>query len=221
MGAKGLGGASGATGPQSFWEVECMRKLAALMALLAGLALAQTTDSHTITVKIPSVLSLALDATNYTFDFMDTTLTGSETVSVGGTPYTKASLAAYTPFIENASGTQDFASTAVAGASNDYGTMTILTNRAQWSVSPSVSGTLSLGNGRVKVFAEKVSGKGGSWTTIPTPITSVNTLISAGSGGQGKSVYKLYYLFTMDINDDIPAGGINDQITITYTLTSP
>ncbi|WP_243031008.1 hypothetical protein [Thermus altitudinis] len=200
-----------------------MRKLAALMALLAGLALAQTTDSHTITVSVPSVLSLTLDATDYLFDFADTTLTGSETVNVGGTPYTKASLAAYNTFIDTASGTQDFAPTSVAGTSgNDYGTMTIRTNRAQWSVSPSVSGTLSLGNGRVKVFAEKVSGKGGSWTTVPTPITAVSTLIGAGSGGQGKSVYRLYYLLTMDINDDIPLGGITGaQITITYTLTSP
>jgi hypothetical protein len=48
--------------------------------------------------------------------------------------------------------------------------------------------------------------KGASWTTTPTPITAVSplTLFNAGSGGQGRSVYKLYYLFTMDIDDDIP-----------------
>lgn len=199
-----------------------MRKLIAIMALMAGLVLAQSTDNHTVTVKIPSILSLQLDATDYLFDFTDGTLTGTETVSVGGTPYTKASLAAYNNFLDNAAGTQDFAPTSLTGTGGqDYGTMIIRTNRAQWTVAPSVSGTLSLGNNRVKVFAEKVSGKGGSWTTVPTPITSVSTLISAGSGGQGKSVYKLYYLFTMDINDDIPLSGINEQITITYTLTSP
>jgi len=203
-----------------------MRKLVVLMALMlmAGLALAQTTDDHTVTVQIPSILSLQLDATDYLFDFTDTSLSGMETVTVGGNSYTKASKAAYDTFIDTATGTQDFAPTEVKDAVGmDYGTMTIRTNRAQWTVTPSVSGTLSgpLSNSRVKVFAEKVSGKGGSWTPVPTPITSVSTLISAGTGGQGNSVYKLYYLLTMDINDDIPLAGYNQQITITYTLTSP
>lgn len=204
-----------------------MRKLVALMALMlmAGLALAQTTDNHTVTVKIPSILSLQLDATDYLFDFTDTSLSGTETVTVGSTSYTKASKAAYDTFIDTASGTQDFAPTSVEGTGGaDYGTMTIRSNRAQWTVSvDSISGTLGapLSNSRVKVFAEKVSGKGGSWTTVPTPITSVSTLISAGAGGQGKSVYKLYYLLTMNINDDIPLAGYDQQITITYTLTSP
>jgi len=203
-----------------------MRKLVVLMALMlmAGLALAQTTDDHTVTVQIPSILSLQLDATDYLFDFTDTSLSGMETVTVGSNSYTKASKAAYDTFIDTATGTQDFAPTEVKDAVGmDYGTMTIRTNRAQWTVTPSVSGTLSgpLSNSRVKVFAEKVSGKGGSWTPVPTPITSVSTLISAGTGGQGKSVYKLYYLLTMDINDDIPLAGYNQQITITYTLTSP
>ncbi|WP_114311832.1 hypothetical protein [Thermus caldifontis] len=200
-----------------------MRKLAALMVLLAGLALAQATDNHTVTVQIPSILSLQLDATDYLFDFTDASLNGTETVTVGNTTYTKASLAAYNTFIDTATSTQDFAPTSLTGTGGqDYGTLTIRTNRAQWTVAPSVSGTLTLGNNRVKVFAEKVSGKGSSGTTVPTSITSVSTLISAGSGGQGKSVYRLYYLFTMDINDDIPLSGINnEQITITYTLSSP
>jgi hypothetical protein len=102
--------------------------------------------------------------------------------------------------------------------------VTVLTNRAQWTVKiSSVSGSLTLGNGRVKVFAEKVSGKGASWTTTPTPITAASplTLFNAGSGGQGRSVYKLYYLFTMDITDDIPDTGINQQITVNLLLASP
>lgn len=204
-----------------------MRKLVALMALMlmAGLALAQTTASHTVNVTIPSILSLQLNATDFVFDFNNPSLTGTETVTVGSTSYTKASKAAYDTFIDTAAGTQDFAPTSVEGTGGaDYGTMTIRSNRAQWTVSvDSISGTLGapLSNSRVKVFAEKVSGKGGSWTTVPTPITSVSTLISAGAGGQGKSVYKLYYLLTMDINDDIPLAGYDQQITITYTLTSP
>ncbi len=201
------------------------RKLIALMALLASLSLAQTADDHTVTVRIPSILQLTLDATDYLFDFGDTSLTGTETVTVGGTPYTKASWAAYENFLNTATSTQDFAPTALTGTGgNDYGTVTVLTNRAQWTVKiDSITGTLTLGNARVKVFAEKVSGKGASWTTVPTPITAASplTLFNAGSGGQGRSVYRLYYLFTMDINDDIPDTGINEQITINLLLTSP
>jgi hypothetical protein len=201
------------------------RKLVTLMALLASLSLAQTADDHTVTVRIPSVLQLTLDAEDYLFNFADTSLTGTETVTVGGTPYTKASQAAYLTFLNAATGTQDFAPTSLTGTGGaDYGTVTVLTNRAQWTVKiDSISGSLTLGNGRVKVFAEKVSGKGASWTTTPTPITAVSplTLFNAGSGGQGRSVYKLYYLFTMDITDDIPLAGINQQITINLLLTSP
>jgi hypothetical protein len=202
------------------------RKLVVLTALLASLSLAQTTDYHTVTVNIPSVLQLTLDAEDYLFNFANTSLTGTETVNVGGTPYTKASQAAYYAFLDTASGTQDFAPTSLTGTGgNDYGTVTVLTNRAQWTVKISsiTDGPLTLGNSRVKVFAEKVSGKGGSWTTTPTPITAASplTLFSASSNGQGKSTYKLYYLFTMDINDDIPLLGINEYITVNLLLTSP
>jgi hypothetical protein len=201
------------------------RKLVALMALLASLSLAQTV-SPKVALNIPSVLQLTLDATNYLFDFDDTSLSGSETVTVGGTPYTKASQAAYYAFLDTASGTKDFAPTSLTGTGGaDYGTVTVRTNRAQWTVKiSSVSGSLTLGNGRVKVFAEKVDGsKGASWTTTPTPITAASplTLFNAGSGGQGRSVYKLYYLFTMDIDDDIPDTGINQQITVNLLLASP
>jgi hypothetical protein len=203
------------------------RKLVALTALLASLSLAATADDHTVTVNIPSVLRLTLDATDYLFNFGDTSLTGTEAVTVGGTPYTKASWAAYENFLNTASGDQDFAPTSVTGTGGaDYGTVTVLTNRAQWTVRiDSITGTISLpgGNGRVKVFAEKVSGKGASWTTTPTPITAVSplTLFNASSGGQGRSEYRLYYLFTMDINDDIPLSGINESITVNLLLTSP
>ena len=199
------------------------RKLVALMALLASLSLAQTADSHTVTVNIPSVLQLTLDATDYLFNFADTSLTGTETVSVGGTPYTKASQAAYYAFLDTATSTQDFAPTSLTGTGGaDYGTVTVRTNRAQWTVKiDSISGSLTLGNNRVKVFAEKVSGKGASWTTTPTPITAPLTLFNAGSGGQGKSVYRLYYLFEMRVNDPIPTGGLNESIQITLVLTAP
>ena len=205
------------------------RKLVALMALLASLSLAATTDDHTVTVNIPSVLRLTLDAEDYLFDFDNTSVSGTVTINVDDDTsytYTKASWAAYENFLNTATGTQDFAPTALTGTGGaDYGTVTVLTNRAQWTVKiDSISGSLTLGNNRVKVFAVKVSGKGASWTTTPTSITAASplTLFNAGSGGQGKSTYKLYYLFTMDINDDIPLLGINNQqITVNLLLTSP
>ncbi|MGC8967129.1 MAG: hypothetical protein ACP5JV_02170 [Thermus sp.] len=203
-----------------------MRKIIgvlALSALLSGLALAQTTPSHTVTVNIPSVLQLTLDASDYSFNFAEPTLTGTETTTIGGTPYTKASRAAYLAFLGGSSATQDFAPTSLSGTGGaDYGTVTVLTNRAQWTVKiDTIGGTLTLGNSRVKVFAEKASGKGASWTTVPTTIAPNTTLFNAGSGGQGKSVYKLYYLFTMDINDDIPLTGLNESITVNLLLASP
>jgi hypothetical protein len=200
------------------------RKLVALMALLASLSLAQTTDSHTVTVNIPSVLQLTLDAEDYLFNFANTSLTGTETVSVGGTPYTKASQAAYYAFLDTASGAQDFAPTSLTGTGGvDYGTVTVRTNRAQWTVKiDSISGSLTLGNGRVKVFVEKVSGEGNSMTNNPIPIGANEELAKASSDGRGTSIYKLYFLFTMDINDNIPNTGINnEQITVNLLLTSP
>jgi hypothetical protein len=197
------------------------RKLVALMALLASLSLAQTA-SPKVTVNIPSVLQLTLDATDYKFDFNASSASG--TVTIGSNSYTKASQAAYLTFLNTTSGTQDFAPTSIENAANpDYGTVTVLTNRAQWTVKiDSIDdGPLTLGNGRVKVFAEKVSGKGTSSTTTPTSITAPLTLFNASSNGQGRSVYKLYYLFTMDINDDIPLSGINEYITVNLLLTSP
>jgi hypothetical protein len=59
------------------------RKLVALIALLASLRLAQTADNHTVTVRIPSVLQLTLDATDYLFDFGDASASGTVTKAVG------------------------------------------------------------------------------------------------------------------------------------------
>lgn len=198
-----------------------MRKLLALMVLGLGLASAQTMPSHTVTVNIPSILRLTLDATDYLFDFTDTTPLAS--VTIGGTPYPKASEAAYLAFLEGSATTQDFAPTSVAGAGGaDYGTVTVLSNRASWTVKISTLTPFpTLPAGRVKVFAEKVSGKGASWTTVPTTVAPNTTLFNASGGGQGRSVYKLYYLFTADMNDDIPDGGLNEQMIVNLLITSP
>jgi hypothetical protein len=111
------------------------RKLVALMALLASLSLAQTTDSHTVTVNIPSVLQLTLDATDYLFNFADTSLTGTETVNVRGTPTPRPPRPPTRPSWTTATSTQDFAPTSLTGTGGaDYGTVTVLTNRAQWTV---------------------------------------------------------------------------------------
>jgi hypothetical protein len=199
------------------------RKLVTLMALLASLSLAQTTDSHNVTVNIPQFLKLTLDATDYVFNFGSN---ASGTVSVNSANYPRASSTNYEAFLAGSATTQDFApSTVTGGTGNEYGTLEIITNQSAWTVKIQSIGTpaLTLGNDRVKVFAEKVSGKGASWTTTPTPITAASplTLFNAGSGGQGKSVYKLYYLFEMNVNDDIPTAGLNESIQITLVLTAP
>ena len=204
------------------------RKLVALIALLAGLALAQTTnpweDSHTVTVNIPKILKLTLDATDYVFDFASTTASG--TVTVGSTAYPRASLTNYENFLAGALTPPDsyFApSTVVGGTGDAYGTLEIVTNQAAWTVKIQSIGDdpLTLGNDRVKVFAEKASGKGTSQTSAPTPIAANLVLAQETSGGQGKSVYRLYYLFEMDVNDDIPDAGLNESIAITLVLTAP
>jgi len=193
------------------------RKLVALMALLASLSLAQSTDTHNVTVNIPQVLKLTLDATNYVFDFAS---------SASGTVlgYPRASLTNYEAFLAGSVATQDFAPSAVAGGTADeYGTLEIVTNQAAWTVKiQSIGGDpLTLGNSRVKVFAEKASGKGNSQTSAPTSITAGLELAKATSAGQGKSVYRLYYLFEMNVNDDIPATGLNESIAINLVLTAP
>jgi hypothetical protein len=193
------------------------RKLVALMALLASLSLAQSTDTHNVTVNIPQVLKLTLDATDYVFDFAS---------SASGTVlgYPRASLSAYQTFLEGSSSTQLFAPSAVTdGTADEYGTLEIVTNQSAWTVKIQSIETsaLTLGNDRVKVFAEKASGKGSSQTSAPTSIATNLALAKATSGGQGKSTYKLYYLFEMNVNDDIPTSGLNESITITLVLTAP
>jgi hypothetical protein len=200
------------------------RKLVALMALLASLSLAQTTDSHNVTVNIPQFLKLTLDATDYVFNFGSN---ASGTVSVNSVNYPKASLTAYEAFLAGSATTPDFApSTVTGGTGNEYGTLEIVTNQSAWTVKIQSIGTptfpaLTLGNDRVKVFAEKVSGKGSSQTSTPTSIAANLALAKATSSGQGKSTYKLYYLFEMNVNDDIPTTGLNESIQITLVLTAP
>ena len=199
------------------------RKLVALIALLASLSLAQSTDNHDVTVNIPQVLKLTLDATDYVFNFASS---ASGTVTVGSTAYPRASLTNYEAFLAGTLTPPDsyFAPSAVTGGTDDaYGTLEIVTNQSAWTVRiQSIGGgPLTLGNDRVKVFAEYVSGKGTSQTSAPTPIATNLVLAQETSGGQGKSVYKLYYLFEMDVNDDIPTAGLNESIAITLVLTAP
>ena len=191
--------------------------------LLAGLSLAQSTDNHDVTVNIPQVLKLTLDATDYVFNFAST---ASGTVSVNSVNYPRASLTAYETFLAGSATTQDFAPSAVTGGTGDaYGTLEIITNQSAWTVKIQSIGdgddSLTLGNDRVKVFAEKASGKGTSQTSAPTPIAANLALAQATSAGQGKSVYRLYYLFEMNINDNIPDAGLNESIAITLVLTAP
>jgi hypothetical protein len=198
------------------------RKLVVLMALLASLSLAQTVSPRVI-VNIPPLLRLTLNANEYLFDFANNSLSGTERVTVGSDSYTKASQAAYYTFLDTATSTQDFAPTSLRGTGgDDYGTVTIRSNQPRWVLKiASISGSLTLGNIRVKVFVEKVSGEGNSMTNNPIPIGANEELAKASLNGRGTSIYRLYFLFTMDINDNIPNTGINnEQITVNLLLTS-
>ena len=202
------------------------RKLVALMALLASLSLAQTppnTNSHTITVKVPPVLRLLLDATEYLFDF-----TVGTSVANNSLGFPKATKAAYEAFLDDASKTtQLFAPTSIAGTSNDYGTLRINTNQAQWVVKiDTITGNLvtPLSNNRLKVRAVKDTGKGSSLTGGPgdTDLAAGTDIIEATSNGQGRSVYKLYYLLEMNINDAFPNDSdYSSTITVKLLLTTP
>jgi hypothetical protein len=205
------------------------RKLVTLMALLASLSLAQTppnTDSHTITVKVPPVFRLSLDATEYLFDF-----TVGTSVANNSLGFPKATKAAYEAFLDDASKTKQlFAPTSIDGTSNDYGTLRINTNQAQWVVKiNTITGGLAtpLSNTRLKVHAVKDSGGGSSLTGEPDSTDSTNlvagiTIIEATSSGQGRSVYKLYYLLEMNINDAFPSDSdYSSTITVELLLTTP
>lgn len=198
-----------------------MRKWLFILAFGAGLGLAQTTDSHTVTVVIPVVLNLQVDATDFAFDFGATT---PGTLTVGSTTYERASLTAYENFLDSASAPVVFAPSGVSGTGgNPYATLAVRSNRAQWTVSLSLSGTLGapLNNGRLRVFAEKDSGKGNATTSAPTPVPSVTSLITAASNGQGRSVYRVYYLLELDPGDAVGSTGYSGTVTAIYTLTSP
>jgi hypothetical protein len=202
------------------------RKLVVLMALLAGLALAQTTDptrdEHTVTVNIPPILRLSLDATQYLFDF-----TVGTSVANNSLGFPKATKAAYGAFLDDESKTtQLFAPTSIAETSNDYGTLRINTNQAQWVVKiEEITGNLDtpLANNRLKVHAVKDTGKGSSLTGSPGDknLADGTNIIQATGDGQGRSVYKLYYLLEMNINDAFPNTNYSSTITVKLLLTTP
>ena len=202
-----------------------MRKGITLVLALFGLALAQTPPrSHTVTVNVPSVLSVSLDAQDFLFDF-GSNATGS--VTVRDTSYSRAGQSAYNAFLDANTSSQVFAPSRVSnlgGGTGDFATLTVRSNRAKWTVSVSASGSLAppLDNTRLQVYAEKISGAGSSLTTNPTPLPTTGSLniIQATASGQGKSLFKVYNLLELRLSDDIP-DGYSKQITLTYTIGSP
>jgi hypothetical protein len=206
------------------------------MALLASLSLAQTptsTVNHDITVRVPPVVRLSLDATAYLFDF-----TVGTSVANNSLDFPKATKAAYEAFLDDESKTKlIFAPTSITFAddsiSNDYGTLRINTNQAQWVAKiHSITGNLEapLSNNRLKVHAVQVAGKGSSLTSMPgltgtpggTNLAVGTNIIQATSNGQGRSVYKLYYLLEMDINDAFPSDSVySSTINVVLLLTTP
>jgi len=203
-----------------------MRKLIGtlvLSALFSGLALAQSSSaSHTVTVKVPPVLALSLNATDFLFDF---TVQGTGSLTVGGDTYPLATEPNYLDFLDTAT-TQLFAPTSVAGAGGDlFGTLSVRTNQGGWTLKlSSITGTLSapLANNRVHVFLVKA---GGPAVTIPvgtpTPIAQNLTLAQISTGGEGKRTFNLYYLLQMDAADAFPTTTYNGQITVSYLATAP
>jgi hypothetical protein len=174
-------------------------------------------------VKVPPVLRLLLDATEYLFDF-----TVGTSVANNSLGFPKATKAAYEAFLDDESKTtQLFAPTSIAGTSNDYGTLRINTNQAQWVVKiDTITGNLAtpLSNNRLKVHAVKDTGNGSSLTGGPGSMAlAANTaIVEATSNGQGRSVYKLYYLLEMNINDAFPNGpDYSSTITVKLLLTTP
>ncbi|MER3557629.1 MAG: hypothetical protein C4302_07265 [Thermus sp.] len=209
-----------------------MRKGITLVLALFGLALAQTPPrSHTVTVNVPSVLSVSLDAADLDFLF-DFSSNATDRVTVGGTPYSRAGQSAYNAFLDANTSSQVFAPSRVSlgnlgGGTGDFATLTVRSNRAKWTVSVSASGSLEppLDNTRLQVYAEKISGAGSSLTTNPTPLPTTGSLniIQATASGQGKSSFKVYNLLELRLSDDIPlsVSGYSSQITLTYTIGSP
>jgi hypothetical protein len=56
---------------------------------------------------------------------------------------------------------------------------------------------------------------------VPWPLRPYRYL-EATSNGQGRSVYKLYYLLEMNINDAFPSGSdYSSTITVELLLTTP
>lgn len=203
------------------------RSIGALAFLgLVGLGFAQT--QHTVTVNVPSVLQVSIDAQNVLFDFSSSPQ--SQALTVGGTAYPRASYNNYVAFLDANAPSQVFAPTLVSlgGSSTaDWVTLTVRSNRAQWtaSVAPASGSALAapLDNTRIQVYAEKLSGAGTSQTSTPTPLPSTGgvPLAKSTSGGQGKSVYKVYHLLQMNLSDDIPLSGYTGTVTLVYTVVSP
>jgi len=195
-----------------------------VLLALAGSALAQ---QHTVSVNIPSVLSVSIDATNVLFDFSASPATSS--LTVGGTSYPRAALDNYTAFLDSGAASRVFAATNVSlgAGSADWVTLTVRSNRAQWTVSvaPATGSALAapLSNSRVRVYSEKITGAGASQTATPTalPATGGLPLAQATTAGQGKSRYKVYHLLEMNLSDDIPLSGYSSSVTLVYTIASP
>jgi len=202
-----------------------MRKLIGtlvLSVLFSGLALANgNSASHTVTVRVPSVLALSLDATDFLFDF---TASGTGSLTVGGDTYPLATEPNYLTFLDTAT-TQLFAPTSVAGAGNLYGTLSVKTNQGTWTLKiSSITGTLPapLANNRVHVFLVQTGGPTvPTLVGTPTPIAQNLTLAQISTGGAGKRTFNLYYLLQMDAADAFPTTTYNGQITVSYLATAP
>lgn len=177
---------------------------AGIAALSLGAAFAQTTASHSVTVKVPVVLRLAVDTTNVNFDFG-----GSATGTSDGLQ--RAGNGSYITFLEGTAASQDFAPSAYTGAANDYVNARVVTNQPAWTLTVdsvgSFTGALA---GRLKVKVD-----GGSYAAA-----GAGTLKKVTSGGQGRTDVALRYALNLQATDSFD-GGTTQSATVTYKVTAP
>ena len=176
--------------------------IAGLLSL--GAAFAQTTASHTVTAKVPVMLSLKIDTTDVLFDFTGTTTGTSDSLSRAGS-------ASYVSFLEGASASQDFAPSTYTGAANDYVNARVVTNQSAWTLSVDSIGafTGSLA-GRLKIKVD-----GGAYAAA-----AAGVLKKVTTGSQSSTDVALRYALNLQKTDRFD-GGTNQNVTVTYKVTAP
>ena len=121
-----------------------MKRFLSILAMSAVLgvgatAFAQAIDTHTVTINVPTLLRLSVDATDVSFDFTD--LVGALNDSTDG--LRRANDANYQDFLDSGNPNELFSPTAITGTTNDYVQAEILSNRRNWTLTVDASSDFS------------------------------------------------------------------------------